>query len=238
MPPVLPNEQELNLKKRARRRLVGAIVMVILMLIVLPKILQDRAALAPQAAIKISMPETKLDQQVVAKVEAASVGQSSFVAEPETSAMAAPVVAEPASAIKADSSDNQAKLDADKQQAHESEARELKALALKETTAKAMAVKASAVKAHAAKVEDAKLAKKAEGNFAIQVGVYSDAANVQQLQQKLTEAGYISYTEKITTSNGDKIRLRAGKFSSRQEAVAALTKLQQLDLPGMVVSNE
>jgi DedD protein len=57
MPPELPNDQELSLKKRARRRLVGAIALVLLMVIVLPMILQDRSALAPQAPIKITMPD-------------------------------------------------------------------------------------------------------------------------------------------------------------------------------------
>ena len=57
MPPDLPNDQELTLKKRARRRLVGAVALVLLMVIVLPQILQDRAVLAQQEPIKITMPE-------------------------------------------------------------------------------------------------------------------------------------------------------------------------------------
>jgi DedD protein len=38
---------ELNIKKRARRRLVGAIALVLLMVIVLPMILKDRSAVTP-----------------------------------------------------------------------------------------------------------------------------------------------------------------------------------------------
>lgn len=234
MPPVIPNEQELNLKKRARRRLVGAIVMVILMLIILPKILQDRAALAPQAAIKISMPDAKLNQQIAAKVEAASVGQSSFVVEPEASIRAQPLDAEAAAAIKDDNSDKLTKLEADKQKALEAKAIEAKANEAKASEAKISAAKADKV----AKSAESNDAAKPAGSFAIQVGVYSDAANVKQLQDKLTQAGYASHTEKIATTNGDKIRLRAGKFGSRQDAVSALKKLQQLGLPGMVISND
>src|SRR3989338_8928252 len=58
MPPDLPNEQALNLKKRARRRLVGAIALVLLMVIVLPQVLQDRAAMTQLETIKITMPNT------------------------------------------------------------------------------------------------------------------------------------------------------------------------------------
>jgi DedD protein len=223
MPPVLPNEQELNLKKRARRRLVGAIVMVILMLIILPKILQDRAALAPQAAIKISMPEAKLNQQVAAKVEAATVGQTSFVVEPEAGVSAESLEMESAVATKDDSNDKQAKLEADKQ---------------KDLAAKASKANTLAAKASAEKNSESKDAVKHDGSFAIQVGVFSNATSVDQLQQKLTQAGYSSHTEKIATTNGDKIRLRAGKFDSRQDAVSALNKLQQAGMPGMVISND
>lgn len=215
MPPVLPNEQELNLKKRARRRLVGAIVMVILMLIILPKILQDRAALVPQAAIKISMPELGLNQKASATAESASVAPDNLDTGSAPIEASAPIDTE--SAVTADvdtsSASYQAELEADKQ-------------------------KASAEKAKAAKVAETKSTANQAGGFAIQVGVYSDAANVKKLQQKLTQAGFASHTEKIASNNGDKIRLRVGQFSSRQEAIATLTKLQQVDLPGMVISNE
>ena len=53
MPPEITNDQELGLKKRARRRLVGAIALVVLMMIILPIILQDRAAITPKEAITI-----------------------------------------------------------------------------------------------------------------------------------------------------------------------------------------
>jgi len=55
MPPDTDHDQELSLKKRARRRLVGAIGLVLLMVGVLPMVLQDRASLTPSAAIKITM---------------------------------------------------------------------------------------------------------------------------------------------------------------------------------------
>lgn len=73
--------------------------------------------------------------------------------------------------------------------------------------------------------------------FTIQVGVFSDLANVKQLQARLKQVGLDSRTENITTPKGEKIRLRAGRFNSRQEAAYALTKLQAADLTGMVISN-
>ncbi|MEK9940786.1 MAG: sporulation protein, partial [Methylotenera sp.] len=80
MPPDSQNEQELMLKKRARRRLVGAIALVLLMIILLPQVLQDRAVLAQQAPIKIVM------QDVVnpAVIETPAVHHSTA---PETAAV-------------------------------------------------------------------------------------------------------------------------------------------------------
>ena len=51
--------------------------------------------------------------------------------------------------------------------------------------------------------------------FILQVGVYSDAANVAQLQAKLKQAGFTSSTETISTANGDKIQLKSGEVTPR-----------------------
>lgn len=50
------NEQEIQLRKRARRRLVGAIALVLLMVTVLPMVLDDREAQPPQPEIAVSIP--------------------------------------------------------------------------------------------------------------------------------------------------------------------------------------
>jgi len=72
--------------------------------------------------------------------------------------------------------------------------------------------------------------------FTVQVGVYSDAANVKRLQEQLKQAGFVTKTEKIKTAKGESIRLRAGSYPSRQDATLALAKIKDLGLPGMVVS--
>ena len=106
------------------------------------------------------------------------------------------------------------------------------------TDSKFLADKPSVAKAADSKTDEVKSAQKNEGGFSIQVGVYSDPANVKQLQAKLKQTGFSSHTQKVTTPKGEKIRLRAGSFSSRQEANAAIPKLQKIGLSAMVVSNE
>ena len=98
--------------------------------------------------------------------------------------------------------------------------------------------KPSVAKVVDSKIDDVKTTQKKDGNFSIQVGVYSEVANVKQLQAKLKQTGFSSHTQKITTPKGEKIRLRAGSFVTRQEANAAIPKLQKIGLSGMVVSNE
>src|SRR5690606_23455379 len=50
------DEQEIQFKKKARRRLVGAIALVLLMVTILPMVLDDRSTDMPQQEIAISIP--------------------------------------------------------------------------------------------------------------------------------------------------------------------------------------
>jgi DedD protein len=266
MPPDLPNEQELSLKKRARRRLVGAIVLVLLMLVVLPRILQDRVALAPQEAIKITMIESADHQQLNAASVASTVEHTPAISQVVPNldlATKTPVPVTPTSAGAVEKSDNlksaNNNVDSKSTLALESISKDAKNTDQKVTEPKATIAnglrlpdvsetkvadsklvdsKPLVDKVVDSKIGDVKATQKKDGNFSIQVGVYSEAANVKQLQAKLKQTGFSSHTQKITTPKGEKIRLRAGSFASRQEASAAIPKLQKIGLAGMVVSNE
>lgn len=266
MPPDLPNEQELSLKKRARRRLVGAIVLVLLMLVVLPKILQDRVALAPQEAIKITMTESSDRQQlVVAPVAniAEPMPATPMVTPSLDSAIKAPVTELATPAVVAEKNENlkpannspnsqisvalenpSKDVKTAEQKVVEPKVAIANGLRLpevgepKDLDSKVLSTKPSIAKIVDSKPDEVKASQKKEGSFSIQVGVYSDPANVKQLQAKLKQTGFSSHTQKITTPKGEKIRLRAGSFSSRQEANAAIPKLKKIGLSAMVVSNE
>lgn len=245
----LPVDQALILKKRARRRLVGAVALVLLMLVILPQVLQDRSAQTKPEPIKITMPETS-QEQVVTLSEPQAPIQNELVEAPATQQAQEPEVfdtpnVESAAALK------------------EAEAKEIarrKALAkAAETAASAVAaeprneVKAEtknddAVKAVKpaekapvtveTKAAENKTSPKSEGSFTVQVGVYSDVTNVKRLQDQLKQAGFTTTTEKTTTPKGEGLRLKAGKFSSRQDAMNALIKIKELGLPGIVISND
>ncbi|MES2499883.1 MAG: SPOR domain-containing protein [Pseudomonadota bacterium] len=58
------NDQELTLKKRARRRLVGAIALVLLMIIILPMVLKDRSIKQPAEEVTITLSNNQQPQVV------------------------------------------------------------------------------------------------------------------------------------------------------------------------------
>jgi DedD protein len=199
------SDQELNFKKRARRRLVGAIALVLLMIIVLPMLLKDRASSQQQEKIIITLPG---EQQTVTPAAPSDFDSSIVPTEP-----ANPVSVVESNVPTADS--------------------EAGAKPEKETPAPAndMPAKAAQVKPIESKPVEEK-----KHHFYVQIGVFSDEANVKQLQGKLGDLGYKSQTEKITTDKGQKIRLKTQIFSDRNEAAIALQNIKDAGLTGMVVS--
>lgn len=240
MPPELPNEQELTLKKRARRRLVGAVALVLLMVIILPQVLQDRVLQAQQEPIKITMPEvekivpesTPTQQAALTPLPQEPIQQELPAAETVKSVPSDINVQPPATASNPEIASNAVKNSAEKA------SKEVKVKKTEQSLAAPVSEKTVAVKAPDTPVAEVKPAAKAEGSFAVQVGVYSDVANVKRLQEQLKQAGFNTYTEKVQTPKGESLRLKAGSFKTRQNAVDALAKIKGLGLPGMVISNE
>ena len=218
MPPEITNDQELSLKKRARRRLVGAIALVILMMIVLPIILQDRAAITPKEAITITMPES-LEADGVNATQQAAVGEN-VPALPVSpiKEVDAPVAAESLpnantttsnnqspsseSVVKADNSKAEAKVIETKPPAVKVEKTPGVEAEPKKTENKLTETKSVETKPVAPKPTETKNIPTGKESFTIQVGVYSELANVKQLQAKLKEVGLTSRTEKVTTPKG------------------------------------
>lgn len=202
------NEQEIQFKKRARRRLVGAIALVLLMVAVLPMLLDDHSAKTPQQEIAINIPSQD-DSDFASRVvptapERAPAPAPEAAAADETS----PEPVAPASV--ADS----------------------------EAPAESKPVPSPVAEDKPAAKPESKPAQSAVASdaHAVQIGVYSTMASIKELQQKLLAHGYKSYTERIATEQGEKIRLRAGPFSSRAEAEKALAKIKGAGMPGIVVT--
>jgi DedD protein len=76
----------------------------------------------------------------------------------------------------------------------------------------------------------------AEGRFVVQVGAFADATKVREVRQKVEHAGMKTYTNVAETKDGKRIRVRVGPFGSRAEADKAAEKLKGLDLPAAILT--
>jgi len=74
-------------------------------------------------------------------------------------------------------------------------------------------------------------------SYVIQVAALATQEKVDELQSKLKAASIKSYTQKVATSSGDKIRIRVGPFESKEEADKIRAKLVKLGLNGSLVPN-
>jgi DedD protein len=71
--------------------------------------------------------------------------------------------------------------------------------------------------------------------FAIQIGAFADATKAKEVRQKLEKAGLKTYTTVTKTADGERTRVRIGPFASRSEADKAAAKVKGLSLPAVVL---
>lgn len=228
MPPDQPIEQEIQFKKRARRRLVGAVVLVLLMVTILPMVLDDRVAKSPQQEIAISIPSQD-GAEFTSKVVPVGPVTPEPVVSPEPQPKQAPVKeAAPAKVVELPPP---VKVEPPKP---------IKPIVkpAQVVTPKPQIPKTTAAQKPPTEKNPTQNSNAKSGTYTVQIGVFSDAANVKKLQQKLQALGYKSYTEKVDTPKGEKIRLRAGPFANREQADNALAVIKDAGLSGLVVLNK
>lgn len=85
-----------------------------------------------------------------------------------------------------------------------------------------------------AKKADGKAAN--DNRYVVQVGSFADETRARDARSKIERAGLKNYTQAVETKDGKRIRVRAGPFASKAEAERAAEKLKKLDLPGTVLS--
>ena len=235
------NEQEIQFRKRARRRLIGAIALVLLMVTVLPMVLDEHELKAPMPEIAITIPgqdSTGFTSKVV-PVVSPSVPPAATPASPAaakvqlSSPLGKPKAVNgknPASATSAATTPSTSPAKAPESASPPAPEQENLSAPVADTEQPVPAKprQAAAVGKPAVK----------NGSFSVQIGVFTDAANVQQLQAKVTAQGLQSFTENLATPKGPKIRLRAGPFADRDAAEKAQEKLKAAGLGGIVVLNK
>ena len=71
--------------------------------------------------------------------------------------------------------------------------------------------------------------------FVVQVGAFSDAVKAREARVKLEAAGLKTYTQVVNPKDGKRIRVRVGPFESKAQAEAAASKIKKLDLPAAIL---
>ncbi|MGK5045018.1 SPOR domain-containing protein [Janthinobacterium sp. GB4P2] len=271
--PVLPE------KKRARRRLVGAIALALGVAVGLPMLL-DSEPKAPFNDIAIDIPSKEkaapapapvpaapaqaaangLDQSeeiidtplppaarptpapapVLAAVQPAPAKPAYVEPKPEPKPESKPVKVEPKPEAKHETKP-EPKHEPKPEPKHEvkpeakPEAKPAKPAQSADDAARAMAIlEGKPLDKPQEKAQD-KAHDAGNGKFVVQVAALATQDKVDELQDKLREAGIKSYTQKVSSPAGERIRVRVGPFGNREEAEKTRAKLQKLGLGGSLV---
>ncbi len=75
-----------------------------------------------------------------------------------------------------------------------------------------------------------------EDRLVVQVGAFADAAKAREARLKLERAGLKTYTQEVQTKDGLRIRVRVGPFGSRADADKAADKIRKLDLSAAILT--
>jgi len=188
------------LKRRARRRLIGAIALVVLIVVVLPVVLDQQPRSVPQA-LTVQIPSQD--------------------GGPFKTRVLPPLQSPPVAPRKTDST-QAAKDPSNKATQPESASRSR--APKKESTRTADGAKprvAEARRAQALLNDEA---------FVVPLGAFTNPDNAKQVQERAASAGVKSYTENVKGQQGEQTRVRAGPFSSRGAAEKARDKLKSLGL--------
>jgi DedD protein len=245
-----------ELRRRARRRLVGAIVLALAAAVLLPLLLENEPKplgddvsiqippidsgkfINPLSPGKTQDPKAKgsiamgpNDLTVGAQPAAApgaAVPASPSNAESEPRTPAAPASAQTPEAKTTDAT-NVAKESATAAKESAAGAKESTAAPGREA---ALEAKATSEAKPMAKTDAAQGA--SSSGYVVQVAAFSDRYGARSLVTKLKRGGFPGYTEEVATDKGTLHRVRVGPYASREAAATALAKLKAAGFNGMV----
>jgi DedD protein len=208
-----PAENLDTVRKRAKHRLIGAAVLVLVGVVGFPLLFDSQPRPIP-VDIAIESPARQSVKPLATATPASATPAPSAapatpapdpapVAPPAAVASVTPVPAAPAAAVPA-------------------------APRVADDSARAKAL-----------LEDKPVAaanESAELRLVVQVGAFADAAKAREVRLKLEKAGLKTYTQVADSKEGKRTRVRVGPFANKAEADQAALKIKALDLPATILS--
>ncbi len=237
------SDTNLQLKKRARRRLIGAFAFSGLAAVVLPMVMDEEPKQQVQD-VQIRIPgqdQTPLSLKFKSTPVAFPDEKN---ADPEKPGAVAAADAEAKLADKAPLNPVEIKKEKIAEKAPEKSTEKpvgkTPAKLSEKLDEKPVARNASEVQRAAAILNGQSGDSPAAGGgaFVIVVGIFSNPANVKLLQVKIDELGIKVFTESLDRPDGKKTRVSAGPFSSRDVADKALEKMKRIGINGVISAKQ
>jgi DedD protein len=247
--PTTPAPQSIEeVRRRARHRLIGASVLVLLGVLGFP-LLFDTQPRPISVEIPIEIPAKGSSPALVLpkKAAAISAGPEPLAEAPAASTTAAEKP-QPDRVTSAESlSDREevlppnpapAKAASPVEPSAPVKAEPVQAPAPKPASPPAVSVAAAESTRAKALLEGKPVAATATANqrIVVQVGAFAEEARVREVRLKVEAAGLKTYTHVAQTAEGSRIRVRVGPFATRAEADKAAARLKSLGLPAAILT--
>ena len=254
-------DKENQFRKRARRRLVGAVALVLLMVTVLPMVLDEHAdqrAAQPEIAINIpSQDGTDFSSKIVplsAPVNNTSAPgiklnpdqalanpttKNSPVSQPDVASLSPQHPPQPSEKPKKETTATLGNIPPKAVSAPQTLPNMVDST--KVTEPKVTESVVAEPKAEPSADSPLKLAKPiandGKATVSVQVGVFSDAAKVKKMRATIAEQGIKCHSDVLNTPKGEKYRVRCGPFPSKAAAQQSLVKIKTAGYDGMLVTS-
>lgn len=202
-------DEEQNIKRKARRRLIGAIALTLAVVVVLPMVLDSKPKSTTED-IDLRIPDPDRAGEFIPSVAAPPgtlVPDATHADEPAASSVSSPPT--------------------------ETSVNQKTPQQVVPTPVAVSKTPADISKSTKPKAADKLVGVVAEG-FIIQVGAYTNVAAAKQELAKLKKWGFKAHTEK----SGDKIRVRIGPYTVRAKAEKVRQQLEKHGLQPVVMSDK
>ena len=242
------------MRSRAKHRLIGACVLVLVGVVGFPLLFdsQPRPVAADIAidipdkaqvkALLLPLPASAAPQAVVAAPAAASAGSVLVEKAIDPVESKLPLAAAPVESAKPQAPAVAVEKPVAKLTPAAPEAKPAAAAASAKAQVPVAVV--DAAKPQAPTDDGAKAAALLEGKdvvaaavirYVVQVGAFSDGVKLREVRQKLEKAGLKTYTQVVDGKDGKRTRVRVGPFASQAEADKSDARVHSLELPATVL---
>lgn len=199
-------DEEANLKRQARRRLIGAVALMTAIVALLPMLLDSEPKPAGQD-IELRIPSKDKAGEFTPKIDLPPANLPAATLPASSPALAAPAIAASQAVAAPEVS------------------------AAPQITENMAAPGKTGTDAPKTKPPEPSQAEPQPG-FVVQIGAYSKTDTAQYLQKKLSKEGFKAYTEKVA----DKTRVRTGPYATREAAEKARLKLEAQGLHPEIIA--